>query len=103
MSAPDYRALGRRGGLTTSATRDMRAVAAHARKSAPSSLDYWRARVTTEDGPLDASDRDRRARALMRLYFQDLARKRNPNAKNAAPDERRSSKPADVTCDVPAE
>jgi hypothetical protein len=74
MSAPDFAALGRRGGLATASTRDMRAVAARARKAAPSSLGYWRARVDP-DGTLDASDRDRRAQAARRLYFAELARK----------------------------
>jgi hypothetical protein len=79
----DYRALGRRGGWTTASKHDMRAVAAHARKSAPSSLDYWRARVDP-DGALDASDRDGRARAAQRRYFSDLARKRKKSKGNGA-------------------
>ncbi len=69
-----FRTLGRRGGLALAATTDMRAVAAHARKSAPSSLDYWLAKVDLT-GMLDASDRDSRARAAQRLHFSKLARK----------------------------
>jgi len=77
VSAPtDFRALGRRGGLRTAATRDMRAVASVARRSSPSSFDYWLAKVDP-DGTLDKSDRERRARAAQRLYFSDLARKRH--------------------------
>jgi hypothetical protein len=68
----DYRALGRRGGLATASRHDMRAVAAHARRRSPSSLDYWRAKITEEFGDLDASDRDTRARAAMRLHFVNL-------------------------------
>ena len=86
MSAPtDMRALGRKGGLVTASTRDMRVVAAHARKRSPQSLDYWRARVVEEYGALDASDCDQRARAAMRLHFTELgkksaaARRRNSN------------------------
>jgi hypothetical protein len=52
----------------------MNEVAAHARRNAPSSLDYWRAKVTEEFGSLAASDRDRRARAAQRLHFSNLAR-----------------------------
>jgi hypothetical protein len=76
MSAPtDYRALGKRGGLATAASRDMRIVAAHARKRSPQSLDYWRARVVEEYGALDASDCDQRAQARMRLHFAELGKK----------------------------
>jgi hypothetical protein len=92
MSArPDYKALGKRGGLRTASTRDMREVAANARKKAPSSLDYWRAKVIEEFGVLDASDRDRRATAAMRLYFSRIARRRRSNAKKAGDDEPASS------------
>jgi hypothetical protein len=73
--AIDHKSLGKRGGLRTAATHDMRAVAAHARSKSPSSLDYWRAKVDAK-GELDKSDRDARARAAMRLHFVDLARKR---------------------------
>jgi hypothetical protein len=69
-----FRTLGRRGGLALAASTDMRAVAAHARKRAPSSLDYWRTRVDPT-GVLDASDRDARAHAAQRLHFAGLARK----------------------------
>jgi hypothetical protein len=76
MSAPtDFRALGKRGGLATAASRDMRVVAAHARRRSPQSLDYWRARVVEEYGALDASDCDQRARAAMRLHFTELGKK----------------------------
>jgi hypothetical protein len=69
-----FRTLGRRGGLALAASTDMRAVAAHARKRAPSSLDYWRTRVDPT-GVLDASDRESRARAAQRLHFSELAQK----------------------------
>jgi hypothetical protein len=75
MSATDYRKLGRKGGLTTMASHDGRAIAAHARKSSPQSLDYWRARVVEKFGALDASDCDQRARAAMRLHFTELGKK----------------------------
>jgi hypothetical protein len=71
---PDFKTLGRRGGIVTSSRHNMNEVAAHARRNAPSSLDYWRAKVTEEFGDLPASDRDRRARAAQRLHFSDLAR-----------------------------
>jgi hypothetical protein len=82
---PDYRALGKLGGLSTTATRDMREVAAHARRSAPSSLDYWRARVDSDGEELDASERDARARAAMRLYFSNMARKRKAKTNGGGP------------------
>jgi hypothetical protein len=79
VSAPtDYRALGRRGGLTTAATNDMREFAARARKSSPSSFEYWCAKVDPL-GELDHSDREGRARAAQSLYFGDLAKKRKKN------------------------
>lgn len=65
-----FRQLGRRGGLALASRTDMRAVAAHARKSSPSSLDYWLERVEGE-----GADREARARAAMRLHFSDLARR----------------------------
>jgi hypothetical protein len=82
MSGTGFRALGRRGGLTTAATRDMRKVAAHARKSAPSSLEYWIDRVDPER-ELELSDREQRAHAAMRLYFSDLARRRKLSTADA--------------------
>jgi hypothetical protein len=86
MSGTDFRALGRRGGLTTAATRDMRKVAAHARKSAPSSLAYFYPEVDP-DRVLDQSDREQRARAAQRLWFARIARKRKTgNETTAAPD-----------------
>jgi hypothetical protein len=106
MSAPDFAALGRRGGLATASRRDMNEVAAHARRNAPSSIDYWRAKVTEEFGDLPASDRDRRARAAQRLHFSNLARasaarrRRTSDATNAGTETRRSSTPGDVTSDV---
>jgi len=69
-----YKRLGRRGGLALAASADMRAIAAHARERAPSSLDYWRTRVDPT-GTLDESDREARARAAQRLYFSHLAQK----------------------------
>jgi hypothetical protein len=78
VAQPDYarlRALGRKGGNTTAMSRDMRPVAAHARKSAPSSVEYFYP-IVDPDGTLDKSDRDARARAAQRKYFSDLARRR---------------------------
>lgn len=75
---PDYVALGRRGGLATAATHAMRRIAAHARRFAPSSLDYWRAKVDPK-GELAKSDRDGRARAAMRLHYSSMSRKQKKN------------------------
>jgi hypothetical protein len=74
----EYQALGRLGGLATAATHDMRRVAAHARRFAPSSLDYWRAKVDAK-GELAKSDRDSRARAAMRLHYSKMSRKQKKN------------------------
>jgi hypothetical protein len=83
MTAPDYKALGKRGGLTTAARHDMRATAAHARRSAPNNIEYFYDEVD-KDRTLAKSDRDARARAAQRLYFSSLA-KRRTNATNSAP------------------
>jgi hypothetical protein len=52
----------------------MRAVAAHARKWSPCSLDYWCFKVDPA-GELDLSDREIRARSEMRLYFANLGKR----------------------------
>jgi hypothetical protein len=85
MTAPDFRELGRLGGLTTASRNDMCAVAANARKSAPSSLEgYWYPKVDPRN-ELDLSDRDRRARAAQRRYFADMARKRKAKQNGGGP------------------
>jgi hypothetical protein len=101
MGSPeiDFRALGKRGGLTTAATHDMRRVAANAPKSAPSNFDYWRQKITERFGELDPSDRD--ARAAQSHCFSNLAqrsasnRRRNKAEKStsARNGTRRSPKP----------
>jgi hypothetical protein len=95
VSQPDFRALGRRGGLTTASRHDMRATAARARKRSPGQLDYWRERVDP-DGALPASDREQRAHAARRIYFSDLARKRvTPNATDGRPTDRTAAVKSD--------
>lgn len=91
----DYRSLGKRGGLSTAATHDMRKIAAHARAS---SLDYWRAKVDAK-GELAKSDRDGRARAAMRLHFSDLARKRKQNGNGNVAKAGPSTGPASTVAD----
>lgn len=84
-SVEHLRKIGRRGGLSTASGHDMRATAAHARKSAPSSLEYFYPEVDAEFGELDKSDRDGRARARQRRYFSDLARKRKSKKNGDGP------------------
>jgi hypothetical protein len=74
----DFRALGRKGGLTTSSRHDMRAAAARARAASPNAVDYFYPLVDVEaDGEeLDESERDRRAHVKQRIYFREMAERR---------------------------
>jgi hypothetical protein len=105
---PDYVALGRKGGLTTASRHSMSAVAANARKSSPSSLDFW---VAKQPADLPASDREARAEAARRLWFTKLAAKSAASRKRKASDAKTTdlTEPAalndygDTTSDVRAE
>jgi hypothetical protein len=74
MSAIDYRALGRKGGLTSVVRHGGRAMAARARAASPTEVSYFY-RFVDPDGTLAVSDRAERARALQRIYFTDLAKR----------------------------
>jgi hypothetical protein len=76
VGEPDYVRLGRRGGNTTASTRDMRPVAAHARKSGPNYIEAWLDKVDPEH-ELAPADREIRARAAQSLWYSDLANRRH--------------------------